>query len=141
MSRSLTLGLALVLTLAATAGEPPDAPADSDEGEDKGDAEQQTPMRDPLQPPGYGARSEASSGEEGQFDPSAWHLVTTLVSGQRRTAIINGRTVREGGYVGGATVLRIRSGRVELDYRGRRFTIRTRTPSVRQSERRGESTR
>jgi len=62
-----------------------------------------------------------------------------LVSAERRSAIINGRNVREGGRVGGATVIAIESGRVTLDYRGRRFTIGDSSPSVRSPERSGDT--
>jgi len=74
--------------------------------------------RDPLRPPGeIGAVSEPS------FDASAWQLFSTLVADGRRVAIINDRTVRVGDRVEGARVVAIESGRVELDYRGRRFAI------------------
>jgi len=96
-------------------------------------------MRDPLRPPDYGSATGASEQQQqARFDASAWQLASTLVSRERRTAIINGRNVREGARVGGATVVEIRSGRVTLDYRGRRFTIRNPTPSVRLRERAGE---
>jgi len=95
-------------------------------------------MRDPLRPPDYGGATGASEQQQARFDASAWQLASTLVSRERRSAIINGRNVREGARVGGATVVEIRSGRVTLDYRGRRFTIRNPTPSVRLRERAGE---
>jgi len=138
--RPLTLALALgLLPLAARGGESPEGSSEPNEGEGT-DAEQSARMHDPLQPPGYQdpARS-ASSASEDRFDPGAWRLVTTMVSGERRAAIINGRNVREGGSVGGATVLEIRNGRAQLDYRGRHFTIRTQTSSVRQRERSGDA--
>lgn len=94
------------------------------------------PMHDPLRPPDYRAAPVTRKAEP--FDASAWSLVSTLVSGTRRVAIINGRSVRPGDRVGGARVLRIDHGAVRLDYRGRQFTIRGGTPTVRHRERRGE---
>lgn len=74
--------------------------------------------RDPLRPPG-----EIRATSEPSFDAGAWQLVSTLVADGRRVAIINDRAVGVGDRVGGARVLAIETGRVELDYRGRRFII------------------
>jgi len=79
---------------------------------------EETQRRDPLQPPG-----EVRTSTEAAFNADAWRLVSTLVADGRRVAIINDRTVGVGDRVGGARVLAIESGRVALDYRGRRFTI------------------
>lgn len=84
-----------------------------------------TGMRDPLRPPGWG-----EEGGDG-FDAGAWTLASTLIAEGRRVAIINGRPVRAGDVVGGARVLAIGPRRAELDYRGRRFTIRRDTTRVR----------
>lgn len=75
-------------------------------------------LRDPLRPPGPVSASAPSS-----FNAAAWRLSSTLVAEGRRVAIINDRPVRVGDRVGGARVLAIDAGRVQLDYRGRRFTI------------------
>lgn len=90
-------------------------------------------MRDPLRPPGW----DASGGGDG-FDAGAWRLASTLIAEGRRVAIVNGRAVRAGDVVGGARVLAIAPGRVELDYRGRRFTIRRDTSRVRVRDRGGK---
>lgn len=82
--------------------------------------------RDPLRPPDH--RQERA---QPRFDASAWQLASTLVAGDRRIARINGQTVRSGDTVGGARVLAINNGRVQLDYRGRKFTIRRSIPEVR----------
>lgn len=87
--------------------------------------------RDPLRPPDY--REPEPTVE--RFDASAWRLASTLVSDDRRIAVINGQAVRAGDYVGGARVLEIESGRVALDYRGRRFDVRRATAEVRRETR------
>jgi hypothetical protein len=92
--------------------------------------------RDPLRPPGWGEEPASAP----SFDASAWRLASTLIAEGRRVAIINGRSVREGGTVGGARVVGIEPGRARLDYQGRRFTIERRTPRVRSGEHRGERT-
>lgn len=74
--------------------------------------------RDPLRPPG-----EVKADPAPRFNASAWKLTSTLVADGRRVAIINDRAVQPGDRVGGARVLAIESGRVRLDYRGRKFTI------------------
>ncbi|MDX1609665.1 MAG: hypothetical protein R3225_06035 [Halofilum sp. (in: g-proteobacteria)] len=74
--------------------------------------------RDPLRPPG-----EVKAEPVARFNASAWKLTSTLVADGRRVAIINDRAVQAGDRVGGARVLAIDSGRVRLDYRGRKFTI------------------
>lgn len=86
-------------------------------------------LRDPLRPPGWGDAAAADG-----FDAGAWRLVSTLIADGRRVAIVNGRAVRAGDIVGGARVLAIAPGRVQLDYRGRRFTIRRHTTRVRQHD-------
>lgn len=114
-----TLGRLLLALALATAG-PVAAAADAD-------------LRDPLRPPGWG---EGGGGDG--FDASAWTLASTLIAERRRVAIVNGRPVRVGDVVGGARVLAIAPGRVELDYRGRRFTIRRDTTRVRDHGERSE---
>ncbi len=135
---SRTAALAVLLSAAVAAHVAAAEPAADDGGAERGASEGETGMRDPLRPPDYRAATGTSQQREAQFDASAWQLASTLVSRERRAAIINGRNVREGGRVGGATVIDIQSGRVTLDYRGRRFTIRNPTPSVRLRERAGE---
>ncbi|MEX1081888.1 MAG: hypothetical protein WD382_04935 [Halofilum sp. (in: g-proteobacteria)] len=105
----LLASLAALLLLAAV------APAGADEN-----------RRDPMQPPNH-ERERAQP----RFNAGAWQLASTLVSGDRRVARINGQSVRPGDTVGGATVLAIESGRVRLDYRGRKFTIRRSVPMIR----------
>jgi hypothetical protein len=125
----------IVLTLMSQTAVIAEAASDDADGPAGEDAS----MRDPLRPPGYGASATSAEADETRFDASAWRLLSTLVSAERRSAIINGRNVREGGRVGGATVIAIESDTVTLDYRGRRFTIGDSSPSVRSHERSGDT--
>lgn len=86
--------------------------------------------RDPLRPPDF----HAAPSVESDFNADAWRLASTLVSGDRRVAIINGRAVNAGETVGGARVLAIERGRVRLNYRGHRFVLRRATPDIRHHE-------
>jgi MSHA biogenesis protein MshK len=55
---------------------------------------------------------------------SGWELHSTLVSAERRGAVINGQSVREGDQVAGARVARILAGEVFLDTPERRIHLR-----------------
>ena len=83
--------------------------------------------RDPLRPPDY----QREQTTQPRFNADAWQLASTLVSGSRRVARINGQSVQPGDTVGGARVLAIHNGRVRLDYRGRQFTVRRSLPEIR----------
>ena len=84
-------------------------------------------LHDPLRPPGWGETVTAAP----NFNAAAWQLESTLTSIGRNVAIINGKPVGVGDRVGGARVLAVDAGRAQLDYRGRRFTIRRPTNNVR----------
>lgn len=87
-------------------------------------------LHDPFMPPGW----NESTGPAGEaFNASAWTLESTLTSDGRSVAIINGRAVGVGDYVGGARLLGVTRGSARLDYRGRRFTIRRPGTQVRTS--------
>ncbi|MGH8482089.1 MAG: general secretion pathway protein GspB [Nevskiaceae bacterium] len=53
-----------------------------------------------------------------------WRLQSTLVAEDRRLAIVNGRTVRPGDRVDGATVREVRQDGVTLEVEGRRIELR-----------------
>ncbi len=76
------------------------------------------PLRDPTRPPDLRPA-------KAQKAPAArrWHLAFTLVSGGRRSAVINGRIVGVGERIAGARVLAIEPGRVRLRARGREFNL------------------
>lgn len=52
-----------------------------------------------------------------------WTLQATRISGNHRNAIINGQNVRIGERIGGARVLSIEHGHVQLDIAGQRRTL------------------
>lgn len=53
-----------------------------------------------------------------------WHLTATHIAAGQRSAVVNGSRVREGETVGGARVLHIRHGQVQLLAQGRVTTLR-----------------
>ncbi|WP_070989571.1 hypothetical protein [Halofilum ochraceum] len=87
-------------------------------------------LHDPFMPPGW---NEPSAPEANSFNAAAWTLASTLTSNGRRVAIINGRAVRPGEYVGGARLLGVTRGSARLEYNGHRFTIRRPGTQVRTS--------
>lgn len=82
--------------------------------------------RDPLRPPDYRSSlaHPAAPVPHEPIDLDAWTLTSTLVSSQRRVAIINGLAVRTGEQVAGARVLGIEPGLVRMEIEGRPFTVR-----------------
>ena len=54
---------------------------------------------------------------------SDWILNSTLVSDERRVAVINGTHVTEGESIGNATVVRIRKLDVDIQIPGKRITL------------------
>jgi len=77
-------------------------------------------LADPTRP-GYPAihPSQKRSGAV----PGSWVLNSTLVSRDRRVAVINGRHVSEGESVDNATVLQIRKLGVDIQVSGKHITL------------------
>jgi MSHA biogenesis protein MshK len=84
-----------------------------------------TTLDDPMRPP------RAASAAATAQTPS-WTLESTLVADAQRSAIVNGRPVEVGDWVGGARVLAINPGRVRLAGPQGEFTLSLRTPTIRQ---------
>jgi hypothetical protein len=72
---------------------------------------------DPTAPPGR-------HGNPGQPAQGGWELHSTLIGPERRSAIINGRSVGIGDQIAGARVARIEAGEVLLDTPERRIQLR-----------------
>jgi hypothetical protein len=53
-----------------------------------------------------------------------WRLQSTLVANERRLAVINGRTIAQGGRIDGATLVEVRQDGVTLDAQGERINLR-----------------
>jgi hypothetical protein len=83
-------------------------------------ASAQTGLGDPTQPT---FRSEPAVEPRAAAGPR-WHLQSTLLASNRRLAVINGRTVVQGGRIDGATVLEVRRDGVTLDIGGQRVDLR-----------------
>lgn len=74
-------------------------------------------LRDPTRPAGYGV----SAALETVAPEQQWWLTLIKIDGNRRSAVVNGRLVRKGDVVDGATVVEIRPSRVVLSWRGQRI--------------------
>lgn len=71
-------------------------------------------IADPTRPSGMPQAADAAGG---------WRLTATHVAAGQRSAIVNGSRVREGETIGGARVLLIRHGQVQLLAQGRVTTL------------------
>jgi len=76
-------------------------------------------LKDPTRPP-----TIQSAGRTVATRAAPWHLTSTLISPERRIAVINRRSVETGQRVGGALVVWIGPGRARLRHNGREFTLR-----------------
>ena len=77
-------------------------------------------LGDPTKPTPLAPRGSSSAESSGP----RWRLQSTLVADTRRLAVINGKTVKPGERVDGATVVEVRTDGVVLDYEGQRMEIR-----------------
>lgn len=84
-------------------------------------------IRDPMRPPADAVVQPAAATD--------WTLYSTAVSGDQRTAIINGQVVTVGSTVGGARVLAIRSGAVRLATAQGEITLRLPVFEIKQGAR------
>ena len=82
-------------------------------------ASAQNGLGDPTKPTALAAPEP----EEAVAGPR-WRLQSTLVADTRRLAVINGRTVVQGGQIDGATVREVRREGVTLEIEGRRIELR-----------------
>ncbi len=75
-------------------------------------------LRDPTRPPVLAAPAQARAAHA-----AVWRLTSTLISPQRRIAVINRRTVEAGQRVDGAVVVWIGPGRARVRHNGREITL------------------
>lgn len=78
-------------------------------------------MEDPTRPPT--AKATASYVPFKKSKRPRWTLSSTLVSSDRRTAVINDRVVSRGDRINGATVVSIQPLKVRLRDKGREVTL------------------
>ncbi|NOY71723.1 MAG: hypothetical protein GXP14_05005 [Gammaproteobacteria bacterium] len=84
----------------------------------------QAELEDPTRPPiGNSNKATATIAPVQQNKTSAWVLRSTLVSSQRRTAVINDYVVIPGDDINGATVVDIQQGQVQLRVKGKNITL------------------
>ena len=83
-------------------------------------AVEQSGLGDPTRPTSL---SEPGAGAAAAQGPR-WRLQSTLVADTRRVAVINGRTVAQGGKIDGAKLLEIRKDGVTLEHDGQRIVLR-----------------
>ena len=100
------------------------------------------PYGDPTQPTPLGRPiADATSGGEAVVEGPRWKLTSTLVAGERRVAVINGRSAAVGATIEGARVLSVDSRGATIEHQGRRIrldlpapagkTVTAKTPSGR----------
>ncbi len=81
-------------------------------------------LDDPMRPPSFDPGGRVGSAPAG---PSGFSLTSTLVSPDRRVAVINGRTLAVGERIGGAEIIEILPDRVRIR-RGKKESTLTLAP-------------
>ncbi len=76
-------------------------------------------LKDPTRPP----EARPAKAQKAARAPLRWRLGSTLVSPQRRAAVINGRVVGVGETINGARVVEILPAKVRLRRKGRDITL------------------
>ena len=77
-------------------------------------------MNDPMQPPEY----SISSGVIEEMMDSELDLQMILISPLRKFAVLNNKTVKEGGMISGAKIISIEKERVVVKRKGKVFDLR-----------------
>lgn len=83
---------------------------------------------DPTQPSTFGRPVVASSAPDAVVLPR-WQLSSTIVAGQRRVAVINGRSVTPGARIDGAQLLAVDAGGAMIEHQGRRIRLELPRPA------------
>jgi len=78
------------------------------------------PLPDPTRPYDYAPEAPPPPPPEVLME---WRVSAIRIAATGRSAILNGRLVREGDQVGPGTVVGIRPGEVVLDYNGNQVTV------------------
>ena len=78
-------------------------------------------LQDPTRPAWHIQNTQLQTSSPQSMVP---HRLTMIISGpQENIAVVNGRRVKTGDRVGGATVLKVNTADVELEREGSRFVI------------------
>lgn len=80
-------------------------------------------LDDPTRPPFFMATGKKPPTVIRRKTPKVWELTSTLISPQRKVAVINGRTVSEGDRIDKAIVVKITHASVRLRRGTRDFTV------------------
>jgi MSHA biogenesis protein MshK len=88
-----------------------------------GDPTQPTPLDRPA------ANAPSGDGAAPRSDSARWHLSSTLVAGNRRVAVINGRSVALGARIDGARLLAVDAGGALIEHEGRRIQLQLPPPA------------
>ncbi|MCF6338389.1 MAG: general secretion pathway protein GspB [Gammaproteobacteria bacterium] len=80
----------------------------------------QAALKDPTRPPNVTATTSMSPQK---IQRPRWILTSTLISAQRRTAVINDTVVSHGDRINGAKVINIQPSAVRLRIGGRKITL------------------
>ncbi len=80
----------------------------------------QAALEDPTRPPNVTTMASASPQK---IQRPRWILTSTLISAQRRTAVINDTVVSHGDRINGAKVINIQPSMVRLRIGGRKITL------------------
>ncbi len=91
------------------------------------------PLDDPTRPP----TAQSAKAHKAMRKPIRWTLNSTLVSAQRRTAVINDRVVGVGDKINGARVVEILPMAVRLYHNGREFTLTLLIKNIKRPSRSG----
>lgn len=83
-----------------------------DDDDESSESTQEIAMKDPTRPLSYVAPNKAKA-------KNSWRLDSVLISSQRKLAVINGEFVKEQGWVKGAQVTQIETGRVTIMVKGK----------------------
>ena len=79
------------------------------------------PLQDPTRPPGWTATGAVAVPAAAAVEAPVFAVSMLKLSPSLRLAVVNGRSVREGDTVDGATVVAIAADGVTLDFQGRRL--------------------
>lgn len=93
-------------------------------------------LADPTRPPHY-RRIPAQGASAGP----RWEVRSILIAGERRVAVVNGKTVRKGDIIGDAKILEVLPHGVRIKQRGRVFTVRLLPARIKRSIPRNTETR